>query len=100
MVPAPIALLTLFYGIIATVSAASVWGIMNGSVDRPMAWPLAWLALSAGAMFGLPLLKPWARGLALAGSGLMALGTLAVAGVLVISGRPLGALAVTLAASV
>lgn len=98
MVPWPIALLSLFYGVIATVSAATLWQILSGASDRPLLWPAMWLALSTGVMCGLPLLKPWARTLAIVASALMVLMTLAVAGLLVTSGRPFASLGATLAA--
>ena len=100
MVPWPVALLTLFYAAIATMSASTVWKIVTGQTHQPLVWPVGWLALSTSAMCGLPLLRPWARGVAIAGSALMALITLAVAGLLVRAGRPVGGLVATLAASV
>ena len=100
MVPWPIALLALFYAAIATISASTVWKIATGQAHQSLVWPVGWLALSAGAMCGLPLLRPWARHVAIAGSALTALITLAVAGLLVMGGRPLGALAATLGAGV
>ncbi|MDP3723442.1 MAG: hypothetical protein Q8R91_08105 [Candidatus Omnitrophota bacterium] len=100
MVPWPIALLTLFYGLIAALSAVMVWKVVAGMSERPLGWPLAWLVMSAGAMVGLPLLKPWARHLAI-GTSLLLLGlTLAVAGALIVSGRPLGALLAACGAAV
>ena len=92
MVPWPIALLTLFYAVVATLSASAVWKIAAGIVARPIVWPVLWLGLSSGVMFGLPLLKPWGRGLAIVASVAMALTTLAVAGLLVSTGRPVGGL--------
>lgn len=100
MVPWPIALLSLFYGVIATLSAATVWKALSGAGDRPFLWPAMWLALSTGVMCGLPLLKPWARGLAVAASTLLVAITLAVAGVVVLAGRPLMALVATVGAAV
>ncbi|MBI3010872.1 MAG: hypothetical protein HYY58_00040 [Candidatus Omnitrophica bacterium] len=93
--PWPIALLSLFYGVIATLSAATLWKTLSGASDRPLLWPAMWLALSTGVMCGLPLLKPWARGLAVAASALLVAITLAVAGVVVLAGRPLMALVAT-----
>ena len=98
MVPWPVALLTLFYGFLAAVSAAAVWKIAHGTLVRPIIWPAAWLALSAALVCGLPLLKPWARSLAIAGSWALALITLAYAGLLAAAGRPwLGLLGALLA---
>ena len=100
MIPWPIALLTLFYGAIATMSASAAWKVISGMSDRPILWPLAWLALAFSTMCGLALLKPWGRGLAVVGSVAMALVTLTLAGLLVAGGHPIGALLATLAASV
>ena len=88
MIPWPVALLTLFYGFLAAISAAAVWKIAHGTLVRPIIWPAAWLALSAALVCGLPLLKPWARSLAIAGSWALALMTLAYAGLLAAAGRP------------
>jgi hypothetical protein len=88
MIPWPIALLTLFYGFVAALSASAVWKIAAGSLARPIVWPAAWLALSAALMCGLPLLKPWARTLAIVGSWSLALITLAYACLLTAAGRP------------
>ena len=93
-VPWPIALLTLFYGVIATASAATVWKIVAGVSYQSLLWPLTWLALSAGAMCGLPLLKSWGRRLAIGTSAWLLLVTLAIAGLLVRAGHPLGGLLV------
>ena len=100
MVPWPIALLSLFYGVNAAIAAAAVFNRLAGSSHQPFVGPLVWLGLSAAAMCGLPLLRPWGRSCALWASGLMGLMTLAVAGVLAGSGRPIGGLLVTLAVSV
>ena len=100
MVPWPIALLTIFYGAIASLSAATVWRAVSGASDRPLIWPAMWLALSAGIMFGLPLLKVWARRLAIVASVLLMLSTLGVAGRIVMAGRPLVGLAATVGAAV
>ena len=100
MVPWPIALLTLVYGVIATLSAATVWKILAGTLARSWVWPMAWLLLSASAMCGLPLLKPWARIVAIAGSAAMLLLTLALAAAFVMAGRPGAGLVTTLASSI
>ena len=98
MIPWPLALLSLFYGVVATLSAATLWQIATGVVARSLLWPVGWLALSAGVMLGLPLLKPWGRGLALAASVLMALTTLAIAAGLISAGHPVASLAATVSA--
>ena len=95
MVPWPIALLSLFYGIVAAASAATLWKVLVGAVERPVAWPLCWLVLSAGAMCGLPLLRSWGRRFAVWTSSLLTASTLAGSALLVASGRPVAGLAVT-----
>lgn len=96
MVPWPIALLTLFYGVIATLAAAMTWKVMLGSAQQLLAWTVVWLVLSGGATCGLPLLRPWGRVMAMWTSILLMLATLAAAGVLVAAGHPGIGLAVTL----
>ena len=100
MVPWPIALLALFYGVIAATSASTVWKVGSGVADHPLGWPLAWLALSSSLMCGLPLLRSWARMLAMAGSTLLVLVTLSMAGLLVMGGRPLFGLLATVGTAV
>ena len=100
MVPWPIAFLTLFYGVIGVASAVTAWKIISGALDRPLLWPMAWLAGSACVMCGLPLLKPWARLLAIGTSIVLLLVTLAIAGLLAMAGRPLGALLTAISAGV
>ena len=95
MVPWPIAILTLLYGVIATASAVSCWKTAVGLTHQAPVWPLAWLAVSTGATIGLPLLKPWGRGLAVCTSVLLLAVTLAIAGLLVAAGRPLAGLLAT-----
>ena len=95
MVPWPVALLTLFYGVIAAASSATVWNILSGRAQASVAWPMAWLAMSGGAMCGLPLLKPWGRALAITVSILLTLVTMSIAGLLVAAHHPLAALAAT-----
>ena len=98
MVPWPVALLTLFYGLLAAVSGVGVWKIVTGAADRPLLWPVAWLALSVAVMCGLPLLKSWARRLAVAGSAGLGLVTLGFALLIAGAGRPgLGLLGALLA---
>ena len=94
MVPWPIALLTLLYGVIATASASTVWKVVAGVSHQSLLWPLGWLTLSGGAMCGLPFFQPWGRRLAIGTSTLLLLVTLAIAGLLVRAGHPLGGLLV------
>ena len=90
MVPWPIALLTLFYGMVAACSAAAAWQIVTGAAHRLLLPQLVWLAFSAGAMGGLPLLKPWGRRLAIWTSTLLMITMLAAAALLAVVGhRPL-----------
>lgn len=98
MVPWPIALLTLFYGVIAAASAVTAWRVVAGVIDRPLIWPAGWLVLSASVMCGLPLLRRWARALAVITSALMVLVALSMAGVFVMAGHPLGAVLATVGA--
>ena len=98
MIPWPIALLSLFYGLLAAVSGVGVWRIFSGTLHRPLLWPAAWLGLSAAVMCGLPLLKPWARQLAVVGSAGLGLVTLGFALLVTGAGRPwLGLLGALLA---
>ncbi len=100
MVPWPIALVTLYVGVIATLSAAMVFRIVSGTSTRSLVWPLAWLGVSLGVVCGLPLLKSWARHLAVVELVCVTVVMLAVAGGLVMSGRPVGGLLATLGVSV
>ena len=92
MVPWPIALLTLLFGVMATLSLATIIKIATGFTARPLIWPLLWFAVSAGATAGLPFLKPWARTLAVVGLVAMTVVALSVAGLLILQGRPVAAL--------
>ena len=90
MLPVPIALLALFYAVIATMSGVSAWKVVTGASRQSILWPVAWLALSASAMYGLALLKPWARTVAIIGFVALAVVTLSFAALLV-AGRQAGA---------
>jgi hypothetical protein len=92
MMPWPVAFLTLFHGAVAAAAAAGLWKIGAGTSHQSAVWPLVWLVVSGGAMCGLPLLKPWGRAFAVIGSLLIILVMLALAGLLVLAQRPLGAL--------
>jgi len=105
MVPWPIALLTLFYGVIATVAAAHAWRMLvPGAVTSAIfqkasishvGWALVWLVVASAAMIGLPLRRLWGRSLAILTSWLLIATTLAIAGALVAAGKPALALAVS-----
>jgi hypothetical protein len=95
MIPWPVALLTAFYCVVATLSAAMLWNIVRGASRQPLVWALAWLGVSGAAMCGLPLLRPWGRRMALLTSWLLIGATLAVAAGLVAAGKPALGLAVT-----
>lgn len=99
MVPWPIALLSVFYGILAASAAAMAWKAIAGLGHQGWVGPAVWLAISAALMIGLPLLKAWARRLAIIGSGVLLLVALGVAGICVTQGRPGWALLSTLTAS-
>ena len=88
MVPWPIALLALFYGALASLCGATLWKIAIGAGERSALWPLAWLALSAAVTCGLPLLKPWARRLAIVGAIGLGIITLGFALLIAGAGRP------------
>lgn len=100
MVPWPIALLSVFYGIVAASTAAMVWKAISGFSSQGWMGPAAWLLVSAALVMGLPLLKAWARRLAIVGSGVLLLTALGVAGRCVTQGRPEWALLSTLTAGV
>ncbi len=100
MVPVPIAMLSLGYGILAAVAGTAVWKVLIGSVAGNMLWPASWLVLSLVSACGLALLKPWARTLAIVGFVLITLVILSLAGVLITSGRPVGALAAAIGTGV
>ena len=100
MVPWPIALLTVWYAVIATISAANVWHCITGFSERPVAVPLLWLAGSVAAVCGLPLLKPWGRLAALAGAWALGLMSLSVAAALILQRHPWMGLLATLGAGV
>lgn len=87
MVPWPIALLTVFYGMVAAFSAATAWRILSGAVEQLLAPQLIWLALSAGAMGGLPLRKAWGRRLAIWTSLLLMIAMVATAVLVGVVGR-------------
>jgi hypothetical protein len=69
----------VYYGVIATVAAASAWQILAGLSQKPLWSQVAWLVLCGGAMVGLPLLKRWGRWLAMVAAAWMVLTILAVA---------------------
>ena len=100
MVPWPIALLTLGYGVVAAVSSATVWKAVIGPHQPWPLWPSVWLAISAGAMIGLALLKPWGRMLAIVTSIALTLTTLAIAARCVSAGQPVAGLLAAFATSI
>jgi len=94
MIPLPIALLALFYAVVATMSGLSVWKVATGISQQSIVWPLAWLALSVSAVYGLALLRSWGRTVAIIGFIALAVVTLSFAALLV-AGRQAGAALVT-----
>lgn len=100
MVPWPVAALSLWYAVVATAAAAALWRVAAGISPHGIVWPAVWLAVAGSASVGLPLLKPWARILAIVGSVLLTVTTLAVAAVLVRVGRPMGGVVAALSAGV
>ena len=99
MIPWSIGLLTLFYGAIATLSAATLYKIMAGMSSQSLVWTLLWLICSSGAAGGLMLLKPWGRRLAILTSLLLLVATLAVAGLLAQRGHPVMGLVTAMSAA-
>ncbi len=99
-VPRPIAALAIFYGCVAASSAATVWKIVTGVSQRPLIWPAAWCVGSAAAIYGLVLLKPWGRVLAVLGLLILTVTAVAVAGLLAMKGHPVAALLATAGASI
>lgn len=100
MIPWPVALLTLFYGIIATSSASTLWKILTGVTEQSLAWQMLWLGLSGGAMCGLALMKSWGRALAIWTSTLLMVAMLALAGLLALNAhQPLAGLVVACGAA-
>ena len=100
MIPWPIALLSLFYGVVAAFAAANAWEILNGASQRPLVWPLLWLGLCAGAMVGLPMGRAWGRTLAVAAAWWLTLSSLATAAWFVRLKQPLVALLVTFTSAI
>jgi hypothetical protein len=100
MVPWPIALLTLFYGVLATISAAALWKSIAGQSVQHWIVPLFWLLMSGAAMCGLPLLKPWARRVAVFVSVLLVIVCISLASLFIVGRQPVVALAATLGAGV
>lgn len=90
MIPWPIAILALLYGVVASCAALTSWKIAMGLLSRPLLIQLAWLALSTGATIGLLFLKPWGRLLALGTSLLLMVALFAVSSMLVFAARERG----------
>ena len=88
MVPWPIALLSMFYALIATAAAAQAYKIVIGMLDKPLVPQLAWLVVAAGAMIGLPLRRPWGRWLGIACAWWIVLSVLAIAAWLIVRHEP------------
>jgi hypothetical protein len=98
MVPWPIALLSLWFAGLAALSGSMVWKIATGAMNRSMLWPVAWWGLSTATMFGLALLKPWARSLAIVGLLWVMLVALILSGSFILAGQPWSALLATMSA--
>ena len=94
MIPVPIAVLSIFYAVIAAMSGVSVWKVVTGASQQSVVWPLAWLALSSSAVYGLALLRSWGRVVAVVGFIALAVVTLSFAALLV-AGRQAGAALLT-----
>ena len=87
MIPWPIALLTVFDGILATIAGSGLWRALTG-IGSQAEWTVAWFAVTAATTCGLPLLKDWARKLAIGIAVWIGLVTLAYAALLVKAGHP------------
>lgn len=96
MVPWPIALLALFYGGIAAYAGATIWQSVMHGTHQPLWGPMIWLTVCGSLACGLPLLKPWARRLAVIASMVMMMSTVALAALLIAHRQPGFALAATL----
>ena len=88
MIPWPIALLSLFYGMLMAVSATSVWQVLTGVVHKPLTFQVVWLILSGAAMLGLPLRQVWGRWFAILSAWLVTVSILAIAAWLILAGSP------------
>ena len=89
MVPWPIAMLCVAYAALATSSAAALWKAWHEqAVRHSLLWPGVWGVVSTLLVIGLAWLKPWARRLAVWTSVLLMLGSLGVAGMVIVQPRP------------
>lgn len=95
MVPWPIAILVVCYGVVAAASGATMWRALIGVEESRVLWLGICCGLSSALVVGLALLKPWARSLAIASSWILILVSLAVAGRYVLATRPGAALLTT-----
>lgn len=100
MVPRPVALLVVFYGCLAASSAATAWKILTDLSHRPLVWSVLWCAGSVAAVYGLALLRPWGRLLAMAGFAALTVTTVSVAWLLALRGLSWAALLATAGSSV
>jgi hypothetical protein len=80
--------------------AALAWLNLLQAAVTPLqrCWLAGWTLLATATMVGLPLLRPWARALAVLGLGWLTLMLLATAAGLVGRGRPAAGILLTLAA--
>ena len=88
MIPWPIALLSVFYALIATSAAAQCYKIALGALDKPLAPQVAWLLVAGGAMIGLPMRRVWGRWCAIACAWWMTFTVLAIAAWLISQREP------------
>lgn len=95
MIPLPIAGLAVLFALSIAVSASQVWKIFQGRIESPLAWVLAWLVISVVTMFGLSLMRDWARRAAIASLILVALWALGAAALYIAAGHPWMALSMT-----
>ncbi len=79
MIPWPIAVVTVWFLVLAVASAGTVWRMSQTAWQPWLVWPFLWCSLSTALVVGLAWLKPWARTVAIWGSLLMMLSNLGVA---------------------
>jgi len=87
MLPRSIAILALYFGAIAAVSSAKLLRILQGAEAGAAVWQVVWLGLSSGAVYGLAMLKPWGRRLAVWTAALLMAFLLALSAMLVLVAR-------------
>lgn len=88
MIPWPIAMVVVFYAMLATASASTLWNIASGRLQGSAVWPSVWFGLSAILVMGLAFLKAWARQVAVWASLVMMFTALGVAYLVIATPNP------------